>query len=147
MKRIVKLLPIVFMITALSGCSFIQRFIPENNDKTSIVPENDDDKSFASKKVSFTNLTSEYQISSDSLTLYFLDGGSVPYVSVMGFVKGLDGFFDCEDDLRYQYYPQSNFLGLYRYSNDQRQSYVQFQWDNNRIWVSDMAFFTTSIVR
>lgn len=128
------------MLTTLTGCSFVQHF-PENESQISIVTENDDDKSFTARNVPFTNLTSEYEIESDALTLYFLNSGSVPYVSVMEFIRRLDGFFDCGENLRYQFYPQSNFLGLYSYYNGNQQSYVQFQWDNNRVWVSDMSFF------
>ena len=141
MKKGLRTLSIGVLLTTLTGCSFVQRSLPENESQISIVPENDDDKSFTARNVPFTNLTSEYEIESDALTLYFLDSGSVPYVSVMGFIRGLDGFFDCGENLRYQFYPQSNFLGLYRYYNGNQQSYVQFQWDNNRVWVSDMSFF------
>ena len=143
MKKGLRALSIGVLLTTLSGCSFVQRFLPGNDSQISIVPENDDDKSFTARSVPFTNLTSEYQIDNDALTLYFLDGGSVPYVSAMGFIRGLDGFFDCGENLRYQFYPQSNFLGVYRYYNGNQQSYVQFQWDNNRVWVSDMSFFTS----
>lgn len=143
MKKGLRTLSIGVLFTTLTGCSFVQRILPENESQISIVPENDDDKSFTAMNVPFTNLTSEYEIKSDALTLYFLDSGSVPYVSVMEFIRKLDGFFDCGENLRYQFYPQSNFLGLYSYYNGNQQSYVQFQWDNNRVWVSDMSFFSS----
>lgn len=143
MKKGLRTLSIGVLFTTLTGCSFVQRILPENESQISIVPENDDDKSFTARNVPFTNLTSEYEIKSDALTLYFLDSGSVPYVSVMEFIRKLDGFFDCGENLRYQFYPQSNFLGLYSYYNGNQQSYVQFQWDNNRVWVSDMSFFSS----
>lgn len=120
----------------LSGCTFFK-----TSSTRKIVPENDNKREVVTRNIPFKNLTNEYSIPDKNIALYFPDNGSVPYLNVMGFIKSLDGFFDCGDNLRYEYYPQSNFLGLYYYSKNQNQSYIQLQWDNNRIWVSNMSFF------
>lgn len=44
--------------------------------------------------VPFENLTTEYDVSDTTLTLYFEDGGTVPYVKVEDFLGILDGFID-----------------------------------------------------
>ena len=51
-----------------------------------------------SRNVPFVNLTDEYDVENGSVTLYFEEDGSVPYIKLLDFFNLLEGFIDPEVD-------------------------------------------------
>lgn len=139
--KIRRLLVLLLSMLTLCGCS---NTIGGNggNDKTSIVPEDDNNADVSSKRISFTNLSDDFDIEGKYINTYFVDGSDVPYIDVLSFIQSLDGFIECGDTLRYKYYPESNMFVLSYYYNNALSSYAQFQWDTNKIYVSDFSFFS-----
>jgi len=73
----------------LNGVSVTHSFtIPLSSDVTVDLTE--------SRVVPFTNITTEYEVPSGEATLYFEEGGSVPYIKLTDFFDLLQGFIDPE---------------------------------------------------
>lgn len=51
-----------------------------------------------SRVVPFTNVTTEYEVEDGEVTLYFSEGGAVPYIKLVDFFDLLQGFIDPEVD-------------------------------------------------
>ena len=105
MKKILCLFMILLSTLTLSGCRLF------NNDQNeSIVPENDDNVNMSIKSIPFKNLSNEYEMNETTINTYFINGGNVPYVSVINFLSKLDGFINCGDNLKYSFDSNSNWL-------------------------------------
>ena len=134
-----KTLPFLLIMPLLVGCR------SESSQSESIVPVNDDDASVVAKSMPFANLSADYQITGTAIDAYFLNGEDVPYIDVLSFLRSLDGFINCGESVRYQYYANKNMFVLSYYNEDKLCSYAQFQWGRNKIYVSDFSFFGSII--
>lgn len=127
---------IIFLLVSalISSCSSVS--------KNEIIPENDDNILIMAKNLPFTNLSQDYNIEGNSISTYYINGDDVPYVDVLKYIQSLNGFVNCGKSLRHKYYPNKNMFVLSFYYNDNLNSYAQFHWDTNSIYVSDFDFFT-----
>lgn len=74
---------LVIASVCLSGCSFF----------STSGSSYEDDADFTKKEFTLTNHNSEYSFSANSMTLYFKDGGDLPYVDVWTFLNSLEGLY------------------------------------------------------
>ncbi len=96
------------------------------------------------REIPFENLTTEYDVLSSSLTLYFEDGGTVPYVKVEDFLGILDGFIDPSVNIDIVKDGDTLQLSYQYYDSDYDQTYdlvVTIDALENTITTNDPGFY------
>ncbi len=125
-KRFVSLLLLsVFLLFATTSC--------KSGDKISV----------KSEKTPFVNYSTDYQMKTEYMNTYFIDGGETRYVDATNFMKALKGFY-MTSYIRKTSMLFSNNLSFYCFVNTGKsvtKTSVTFSWDDNTISVSDSLFF------
>lgn len=118
------------MSILLSGCDsklFNKHFI------------NDDNKNISSFSVPFVNESPEdYTILENKMTIYTVDNGTVPYVSIDGFISTLDGFFNLKNIKK----RVNKFNNEYVLTTHEQYE-ITFDWNQNTIYSPYFAYFDT----
>lgn len=94
--------------------------------------------------IPFENLTTEYDVLSTTLTLYYEENGTVPYVKVEDFLGILDGFIDPTVDITTVSQTDSLELSYQYYDEEYDETYdltVTLDATNNTITTNDPAFY------
>lgn len=110
-----------------------------------IEPQNDNNALATMKDIAFNNLSNAFNIKGRQINTYFINNEDVPYVEALEFIQSLDGYIKCGSTLRYKYYENKNMLVFSYYYNSNPSSYIQFQGDRNKIYVSDLDFFSNIV--
>jgi hypothetical protein len=97
-----------------------------------------------SRNVPFENTTTEYNVADGELTLYFEEGGYVPYVKVTDFFDLLEGFVDPEVEMTVT--TEGNILTMFYqyYDEDEDVLYdleLTIDADNDTISTNDPGFY------
>ena len=120
MKKIVLLPFLLISSIVLSGCDgklFHQHYV------------NDDKKNISSFSVPFVNeAPDDYTILENKMTIYTVDDGSIPYVSIDGFLSTLKGFFNLKN-IKKSVNKFNNEYVLTMYD----QYKITFDWNQNTI--------------
>lgn len=119
MKKIVKSIPLLLMlgiILALSSC-FWSRV-------------NDDNIELEEKQVEFENISSEYNVKSSKVNLYFYKDGNVPLINIETFYSMLNGYYDIS---KKEVSINPNFNRLYIVDKSQSLIRTIFDWRYNTI--------------
>lgn len=96
------------------------------------------------RQVAFQNLTTEYDVPNGSLSLYFEDGGYVPYVNVEDFFNLLQGFIDPAIDITFTYGENTLTIAYQYYDSEEDHTYdleVTINAADNTITCNDPGFF------
>lgn len=125
-------------------------FVLINNNKqlkltlTVALPINSEVEISNSRDVDFYNLTTEYDVADSSITLYYEENGSVPYVKVDDFLNMLNGFIDPELMPNSETTDGIMVLSYDYYDEEEDHTYnliLEINANDNTITTNDPAFY------
>ncbi len=97
-----------------------------------------------SRVIPFENLTTEYEVDNGNVTLYFEEGGSVPYINVQEFLALLDGFIDPDLEMTYTLTEDNLNIFYQYYDEDEDHTYdliLDINATENTITTNDPGFY------